>query len=445
MIIKVLEVAKLIKHIPVNNLQPLKADRRINSIDTLRGIALLGILLINIVGMTLPDPAYFDPSLSGGHTGWNLRVFFLNSIFFEGTMRGIFSLLFGAGIVLFVNNKEEDGNRFELLEVWFRRLIWLIIIGMIHAYILLWPAEILFAYGMIGLFLFPFRRLNPGKLIGISILIVLIGFVLNFKDAKIAKREQIQYFEAVELINKEEKLPYETMMGYYSWIEKYATMKPTSEILESRIEKMQSGYRAAFNELKLSSRFYESDFHYRHNYIDILSMMLLGIALFKLRILHAEKSYQFYLLMILFGYGIGIPINYFETTTFINNNFALISYYDLLRTYDMGRIPTMMGHIGIIMIFCKSGIILFLKRSLAAVGRMALTNYIMHTIIATIIFVGFSQYGKWQRYELYYLVALIWIFQLIASPIWLKYFRFGPVEWLWRSLSYMKWQKFLKD
>jgi len=429
----------------VNNLQALNPDKRINSIDTLRGVALLGILLINIVGMALPDPAYFDPSLSGGATDWNLKVFFINSMFFEGTMRGLFSLLFGAGIVLFVNNKEDNRNRFELLEVWFRRLIWLILIGMIHAYIFLWPAEILFAYGMIGLLLFPFRRMSPKKLIWISIAIVLVGIVLNSNDAKTSKKEQTQYFEALDLIEKGEKLPYETMLGYYSWIEKYAIMKPSAEILQSRIAKIQSGYKGAFSELKLSSRFFESEYHYRHNYIDILSMMLLGIALFKLRILHAEKTYRFYLIMMLFGYGIGLSINYFETTSYINSNFALIKYYELLRSYDLGRIPTMIGHIGIIMIFCKSNLLPFLNRALSAVGRMALTNYIMHTLIATTIFIGFSQYGKWQRYELYYLVAAIWIFQLILSPLWLKYFRFGPIEWLWRSLSYQKRQAFLKE
>ncbi|MCF8390467.1 MAG: DUF418 domain-containing protein [Bacteroidales bacterium] len=428
----------------MNNLQPLKAEKRISSIDTLRGVALLGILLINIAGMALPDPAYFDPSLSGGHTGWNLKVFFINSMFFEGTMRGLFSLLFGAGIVLFVNVKEDSGNRFELLEVWYRRLIWLIVIGMIHAYILLWPEEILFAYGMIGLLLFPFRRLSPEKLIGISAAIVLVGVFLNVQDANTSKREQKHYFDAVSLIERGEEIPYETLLDYYSWLEKYAVMKPSAEILESRMERMQNGYADAFKEQKKKSYFFESEYHYRHNYIDILSMMLLGIALFKLRILHAEKSSRYYFLMILIGYGIGLSINYFETTSYINSNFALIKYYELLRTYDLGRIPTMMGHIGLIMLFCKSNLIPFLKSALSAVGRMALTNYIMHTIIASIIFTGFAQYGKWQRFELYYLVAAIWIFQLILSPIWLRYFRFGPVEWLWRSLSYQKRQPFFK-
>jgi uncharacterized protein len=97
-----------------------------------------------------------------------------------------------------------------------------------------------------------------------------------------------------------------------------------------------------------------------------------------------------------------------------------------------------MGHVGLVMLFAKSNILGFLKRSLAAVGRMALTNYIMHTVIATTTFGIFRQFGQWERYQLYYLVLAIWIFQLVMSPIWLRYFKFGPLEWLWRWLTYGK-------
>lgn len=395
--------------------------------------------------MGLPDPAYFDPSLSGGHEGWNLRVFIINSLFFEGTMRGLFSLLFGASIILFINDKKESNSQFEVLEIWYRRLIWLIIFGMFHAYVLLWPADILFSYGMIGLLLYPFRKLKPSKLIGISVLIILAGVWLNVEDAKTAKKEQSHYFTAVGMLNKGEKVPYDTLMDYYSWIEKYAVMKPSADILKSRIENYHKGYKKAFQENKPYAKFFESTYHYRHNYIDILSMMLLGMALFKLKILHAKKSYLFYIVMIILGYGIGIPINYLETSAYIASDFSLIKYYELLRTYDLGRVMTMLGHIGVVMLFCKASTLNFLKKALAAVGKMALTNYLMHTLIASIIFVGFKQYGLWERYQLYYLVIAIWAFQLIASPIWLYYFRFGPIEWLWRSLSYMERQKFLKD
>jgi uncharacterized protein len=116
-------------------------------------------------------------------------------------------------------------------------------------------------------------------------------------------------------------------------------------------------------------------------------------------------------------------------------------------TYPLGRIPTTCGHIALIMLFVKSGWLPFLQKSLAAVGQMAFTNYITHTIICNFIFLGYglSMYGRLQRYELYYIVIGIWIFQLIACPIWLKHFRFGPLEWMWRSLTYWKRQPMRRE
>ena len=103
-----------------------------------------------------------------------------------------------------------------------------------------------------------------------------------------------------------------------------------------------------------------------------------------------------------------------------------------------------MGHIGLIMLFCKSPILNWLKMSLAAVGKMALSNYVMHSVIAMFLFTGagFALFGKLQRHELLYVVFSIWIVQLIVSPIWLKYFQFGPLEWIWRNLSYQKMHPF---
>jgi len=185
---------------------------------------------------------------------------------------------------------------------------------------------------------------------------------------------------------------------------------------------------------------------YRYFFWDIFAMMLLGIAFLKNGILKAAKSNQYYLMMVLIGYGIGLTTNFFETRYIVSRNFEIIPMALTEVTYDLGRVSTTLGHIGVIMLFIKSGILPFLQKSLAAVGQMAFTNYIMQTIICNTIFLGFgfSMYGRLQRYELYYIVFSIWIFQLIISPIWLKYFRFGPMEWLWRSLTYWKKQPFRK-
>jgi uncharacterized protein len=150
--------------------------------------------------------------------------------------------------------------------------------------------------------------------------------------------------------------------------------------------------------------------------------------------------------MALIGYTIGLCVNYYEVTMIINSNFSLLGFSKSNITYDAGRVPIAMGHIAAIMLLCKLPVLQWLKTRLAAVGKMALTNYIMHSVIAMFFFTGagFGMFGKLQRHELLYVVFSIWIFQLIISPIWLKYFQYGPIEWLWRNLSYQKMHSFRK-
>ena len=209
---------------------------------------------------------------------------------------------------------------------------------------------------------------------------------------------------------------------------------------------MQSGYITVVKHLAPLNKLTDTVWFYKYDLWDILSMMLLGIALFKLNILSAKRSYRVYGLMLGIGYPIGLAINYYEVTTIMDGNFSFLAFSKAEITYYLGRLAMSIGHVGAIMILVKAPILVWLKRRLAAVGQMALTNYIMHSIICMIVFtgVGFGLFGKLQRYELLYVVFSIWIFQLIVSPIWLKYFEFGPLEWLWRRLSYLQKPAFRK-
>jgi uncharacterized protein len=142
--------------------------------------------------------------------------------------------------------------------------------------------------------------------------------------------------------------------------------------------------------------------------------------------------------MMLIGYAVGLTVNYFETQMVVDSNFDTVTMAKANQTYDLGRLFTTLGHVGLAMLFIKSGILGFLQKALAAVGKTTLSNYLLTAIGTSIIFYGFGfgLYGKLERFELYYVVAGFWLFQLIASPIWLKYFKYGPFEWLWRSLTY---------
>ena len=424
---------------PVTGLQgPVQELNRIKAIDILRGVALLGILLMNIAGMGLPEPAYFDPSGYGGDTGWNLRVFFITSLFFEGTMRGIFSMLFGAGVILFTVKKEEAGAGLELADAWYKRTIWLIAFGLFHAYILVWNGDILFYYGIVGLFLFIARNAAPRRLIGFAVIVLLTTTAMNINDSIKVTKLHDKAMVAKEIQAGGAELTKEQRSNLADWEEKRAEYKPDEATKEEVVKNMRAGYFSAVKTMAPFTQFLQTTFFFRHGFLDVLSMMLLGMGLFKLRVFHAELKTWIYALMVLIGYGVGVSVNWFETTSYIQDNFSVISYYKNQQTYDLGRIFTTMGHVGLVMLCAKSNILGFLKRSLAAVGRMALTNYIMHTVIATTTFGIFRQFGQWERYQLYYLVLAIWIFQLVMSPIWLRYFKFGPLEWLWRWLTYGK-------
>lgn len=424
-----------------NSISPLLKTDRIESLDIMRGIVLCGILLMNINGFGLAH-AYNDPTVSGGATSWNLTTWITTNLFFEGTMRALFSLLFGVGMFVLLDRFEKRGAGIEAANIYFRRLTWLLIFGLIHAYLLLWDGEILYNYALMGFFVFVFRNLSPKKLISSALLLFAIGTFWSYCDYK----SDIKFVADVALAKENtiagKPLSRELIEASQKW--EKMEWEHSAEGIAFYNESMQKSYPEVVAFLAPINNYYNTYWTYRYDLWDILSMMLLGIGLFKMSILSAQKSYRFYGIMALVGYGIGLTVNYFEIYTIYQNNFSFLSFSKTNITYDLGRVPVAMGHIALIMILCKLPILKWLKYSIAAIGKMALTNYIMHSIICMIVFtgVGFGLFGKLQRYELLYVVFSIWIFQLILSPIWLKYYHFGPMEWLWRSLSYQKRQPF---
>jgi uncharacterized protein len=171
--------------------------------------------------------------------------------------------------------------------------------------------------------------------------------------------------------------------------------------------------------------------------------MLLGMGLMKLGVFSASRSRRFYATMMALGYGIGLPLMVFDATQLIGHQFSM--EYELRggMLYNVfGSLVVALGHVGALMLIVKSGAIAWLVRRLAAVGRMALSNYLTHSIVCTTLFYGygFGLFGMIHRTGLAAIVLAIWAFQLIISPIWLRYFRFGPAEWLWRSLTYWRFQ-----
>ena len=437
----------------INNLNPtiapLATHERITTLDSLRGVAVLGILLLNIISFGLPK-AYVDPSVYGGIDGWNLVAFVTNNLFFEGTMRGLFSLLFGASILLLSERAEARGDTSEFADMYYRRMLWLFLFGVIHAWALLWFGDVLYWYALAGMFLFPLRKLSPRTLIilGLLALATLIPRTAIKIDETTDARTAAQ--AAQRLVAQQRELTDEQAQAIAHWQSIESWAKPNSHFLEQRIQSMQGDYLSVLREITPIIIAYESTILYKGGFFDAIGCMLLGMALLKLGVLTGKRSVRFYLWMMLVGFGLGVAVNIFETWKIITNDFDIITLMTwgfLGVTYDLGRIPVTLGFVGLIALIGKLGWYRLVMKKLANVGRMALTNYVMQSVICAFVFYGFGLglFGQLERYQLYYVVGIIWVLQIVGSSLWLKYFHFGPLEWLWRSLTYWRLQNFLRQ
>lgn len=407
-------------------------ERRIESLDFIRGCALFGILLMNIVGMGL-GPAYDNPTVQGGDTGINLWTWYFFNVGFEGTQRALFSILFGAGIILLTARLERSGKP-DADDIFFRRNLWLIAFGLLNAWVLLWVGDILYYYGITALFLFAFRKLAGKTLLVLGLASFAIGAAWSGIETANLLNLHSRYEQAVKV--PEARQTPDQKETVKQWREESRGGPPPAVVEKLRKENTASYWSALKSRAKVITKF-QSWSLYRY-FFDIFGMMMMGMALFRLGILTLEVRTRVYLAMMAGGYAIGLPLNLYEANWIMGHGFSGLAYHQANITYDFSRLAMTTGHLGLLGLFLKSGMLGWLRRSMAAVGRMALTNYLTHSVAALVIFVLLGYWGALQRHQLYYIVLALWLFQLVASPIWLRHFCFGPVEWLWRCLTYGK-------
>ena len=400
------------------SLQPSLDKERIQSVDILRGIAILGILIMNIQSFAMPSSAYTNPTSFGNLEGVNYWVWLISHIFADQKFMTIFSILFGAGIILVSDKVEKRGLQPSFYH--YKRTFWLFIIGLIHAYII-WYGDILITYSICSCFVYFFRKLSPRKLLIFGLIILSIHSV-------------IYLFISYSL----EFMPDEAFKEL-----KYSFWSPNSESITNEInaitgslsEQLRYNFEAALGLQifgSLMQMFWRAS-----------GLMLIGMALFKWDILTAVKNKNFYQKGLIAGLSFGLPLivggvaqNFkadwnLEYSMFIGSQF---NYY--------GSLGLSFGYICAIMLLAKSKRLENLKIRLASIGQMALTNYITQSIIGVAIFygMGFGIFGQLERYEQLGVVVGIWMIQISWSKPWLKNYKFGPLEWIWRSLTYGKIQ-----
>jgi len=430
---------------------PQGSKERIAIIDTLRGFAVLGILLVNINWFGMPFQYNMNLNLHNEYTGPNyIGRWFVNA-FFEGSQRAIFSMLFGASTILLISKLEKRTGQLSPADVYYRRLMWLLIFGFVNAFMLLWPGDILYSYALCGFFLFPFRNLQAKHLFVCGLALMILSGTKSTRHLYLLKDMRSKGEFALQLEKKGGVLSEEQSADRKNWVE-YTDMNNT-ETLRKQANKQYSvlhkGYFEILKYYKVINEALETVNFYNNDFWDILAFFFIGMAFFKWNILSGDRSPGFYWVMLILGYTVGLTLAYLLIHADIATRFDDSKLADIIHVdfYQEKRLFMAMGHLAVVMLMYKYHIADRLLRIFSNVGRMTLTNYLMQSIICSMIFYGygFKMFGMLQRYQLYYVVVCIWIFQVVFSNIWLKHFKFGPFEWLWRSLTYWKKQPMKRE
>ncbi|HYZ86347.1 MAG TPA: hypothetical protein VE621_18180, partial [Bryobacteraceae bacterium] len=313
---------------------PVDRAERITAIDSLRGFALLGILLMNIVAMGMNGASYDNPTVTGGATGINLAVWAGLHVLAEGKMRCLFSLVFGASVILLTSRLEKRGSS---ADIYYRRTFWLMLFGIVHAY-LLWFGDILYPYALCGLLLYPFRKMSvKGLLIIGTVLLVIqagayIGMSFDQKDTIEKGRAAIAAEKSGATLTDEQKKAKEK----YEKFLKFA--HPDAATLKKDIDRWRGNPLEVIKaRAEIVGKWHSMPYYGPWNW-DVWSMMFIGMALMKLGLLNATKPARTYVLLAVIGLGIGIPVNSYSAWTVIKSNFDPVVQAMSHVTYDLGRL-----------------------------------------------------------------------------------------------------------
>lgn len=314
--------------------------KRIESLDVLRGVAVLGILLINIIGMGAVLEAESYPGHDGGPSlGWDAidqALWWTSQLFVEGTMRGLFTLLFGAGFILFCARDATSAGRTDVGVLFLRRSALLILFGAFHALVLFWPGDILLIYGLAAFLLFPFRRTNArGLVAAAALLLVALAAWSMFS----AIGERLEYVSSAA---PERMLPHTSVLDLIdeaAWAEEIAIRR--SGLITNA---------TYFAQIFVSWLF---DLKTLWWVLDALALMLLGAALLRFDIITGARSVRFYARLALVGYAIGLPLNALEAHAFVASGFSPAVVWPE-ATYQLSRLATTLGHLGLILLALKA-------------------------------------------------------------------------------------------
>lgn len=394
---------------------PIAESQRIEAIDAVRGFALLGILVPNIVAFGWPEGAMMDPAIMGGGVRNEIGRA-ITAVFFQGKMMALFSMLFGAGVVIYGKKFERDGDGTEAplsrgAFLWYRRVAWLMLIGALHG-VFLWYGDILVMYAVSGLLaLWWVRRINPKWQIAIGLLLHLLSTA----------------FWALVMFHESPGVdPGSGDAGFMLADAGFELTAYTGGYLDT--------FRARLPSLA-GMWFFVTPLYTPA----VTGLMMIGMGLLRLGILSGKRPPRLYADLAVLGLvgGLGLTVTlYFGLEQRWPDRGEAV--WEALAQFV--GIPISIGYMSLLIWIVRLGLLRPLTHALAAVGRTALSNYLLQTVLCTTFFYGYglNYFGRIDYPGLFAVVAAVWVVNITFSLLWLRFFRFGPAEWVWRSLTY--WQ-----
>ena len=368
---------------PRTDAGPVRESARITSLDLIRGVAVLGILLMNAVSFRFGIAPYFNLSAGGSETWLDWAVGIFGEIFIDQKFMGLFSLLFGAGMILFIDRASARGRRAVLLNMW--RNVLLLLIGILH--FMVWDGDVLMVYAISSFFLILLRKLSSRMLISLGVLLFALsigGALLSQYIADSTGTSLTGIWEPGE-VNTEDWVGVPHLLGYF---------------------------------------------------LRGLGMILIGAGLYRTGFMNGDMPMKTYRTAAIIGIAVGLPFAALGVVITAMSGYSREVAFIGQIPNTIGTIPASLAYMSIIILW-NSRADTWLKQRLRAVGRMALTNYLTQTILGVLVLTILLGDAGWvNRAAVLLFVFAVWALQFWWSQAWLSRFLFGPAEWLWRVATY---------
>ena len=370
-------------HQQTSDAGPVRESARITSLDLIRGVAVLGILLMNAVSFKFGTSPYFNLNAGGSETALDWTVGIFGEIFVDQKFMGLFSLLFGAGMILFIDRAAQRGRRAVMLNLWRNAL--LLLIGILHY--TLWIGDVLMVYAVSSVFLIALRNLKNQTLISVGVVAFALSAICTLLVQSIANAtgDPLSGIWTAGQIDTNSPIPPLFLFGYF---------------------------------------------------LRALGLILIGAGLYRTGFMNGSLSPKVYRTTAILGLAVGLPLAALGVIVTAANDYSREIAFIGQVPNTLGTIPASLGYMSLIIIWNNHGDSGF-RRRLRAVGRMALTNYLTQTILGVLLLTMLLGDVGWvNRAAVLVFVFVVWAIQIWWSQAWLDRFLYGPAEWLWRCATY---------